>query len=161
MKTIVLASAMAALLAFGAAAPVLADGHMEEAEAKAEALTIDSPLEQLMADKDAKAIVTKNLGGQDVSEHPMYDQFKAMSLKDIAPFSQGMITDDTLAKIDADLSSPAATFTTDTPIEQLVADDRANAVLTANMAGQDVSEHPMYDQFKTMSLKELAPFSQG
>ena len=108
MKTIALAPAMAVLLAFGAAAPVLADGHMEEAEVQAEALTIDSPLEKLMADDEAKAIVTKHFGGQDVSEHPMYDQFKAMSLKAIAPFSQGMITDEMLAKIDADLAQIGA-----------------------------------------------------
>ena len=104
MKPTILAPAMAALLAFGAAAPALADGHMEDAETKAEALTIDSPIEQLMADEQAKAIVTKHFDGQDVSEHPMYDQFKAMSLKDVAPFSQGMITDEMLVKIDADLA---------------------------------------------------------
>ncbi|MEM6857086.1 MAG: hypothetical protein AAF559_04370 [Pseudomonadota bacterium] len=161
MKTTVLAPAIAALLALGAAAPAFADGHMEDAEAKAEALTIDSPIEQLMADEQAKAIVTKHFDGQDVSEHPMYDQFKAMSLKEVAPFSQGLITEDMLAKIEADLSAPAVAYTTDTPIEQLVADEQANAVLTANMGGQDVSAHPMYDQFKSMSLKELAPFSQG
>lgn len=161
MKTTIFAPAMAALLVFGATAPALADGHMDEMEAKAETLTIDSPIEQLMADEQAKAIVTKHFDGQDVSEHPMYDQFKAMSLKDVAPFSQGLITDDMLTKIEADLSAPAASYTTDTPIEQLVADDRANAVLVSNMGGQDVSEHPMYDQFKAMSLKDLAPFSQG
>ncbi|MEL6487938.1 MAG: hypothetical protein AAFQ13_12445, partial [Pseudomonadota bacterium] len=86
MKTTVFAPALATLLALGAPTPLLADGHSEATEATTAALTIDSPIEQLMADEQAKAIVTKHFDGQDVSEHPMYDQFKAMSLKDVAPF---------------------------------------------------------------------------
>ena len=111
MKTIALA---AALLVLGAATPALADGHMEKAEdtateqAAAAKPTIDSPIESLMADAEAKAVVVKHFGGQDVSAHPMYDQFKAMSLKAVAPFSQGMITDEMIAAIEADLAALSA-----------------------------------------------------
>ena len=83
--------------------------HADHAEvAKEEAatakFTTDTPIETLMADKKAKAILIKHSGGQDMSQHPMYDQFKAMSLKAVAPFSQGMITDEMLTKINADLA---------------------------------------------------------
>jgi hypothetical protein len=58
-----------------------------------------------MADERAKAVVLKHFGGQDLTQHPAYEQFKAMSLKMVAPFSQGMITDEMLTKIAADLAA--------------------------------------------------------
>lgn len=85
------------------AAPAFAD-EAETTAPTAAAFTIDTPIEALMADERAKAVVVKHFGGQDVSQHPMYDQFKAMSLKAVAPFSQGMITDEMLEKIAADLA---------------------------------------------------------
>ena len=101
----------AALVLGSISAPALADGHgdhsdhADHAEAKAAKFTIDTPIEQLMADEKAKAVVVKHFGGQDVSQHPMYDQFKTMSLKAVAPFSQGMITDEMLEKIATDLAA--------------------------------------------------------
>lgn len=53
----------------------------------------------------------------------------------------------------------AAKFSLDTPIETLVADPAAKAVLDADIPG--MTAHPAYDQFKTMSLKQLQPLSQG
>ena len=75
--------------------------HSSEAAAK---LTIDSPIEALMADAKAKAVVLKHLGGNDVTAHPMYGQFKAMSLKAVAPYSQGFVTEEMLTAIAADLA---------------------------------------------------------
>ena len=110
MKTALLA---ATVLLGSLASPALADnhgghqghegheGHGEQAAAK---FSLDTPIETLMADERAKAVVIKHFGGQDVSQHPMYGQFKAMSLKAVAPFSQGMITEDMLTKIAADLA---------------------------------------------------------
>ena len=69
------------------------------AEAK---LTIDSPIEALMANPAAKAAVEAQMPG--VEGHPAYGQFKAMSLKQVQPYSQGMITDEMLAKIAAALA---------------------------------------------------------
>ena len=66
-----------------------------------------------MDDAGATRVLMSHMGGQDISKHPMYDQFKAMSLAAVAPFSQGMITDDMLAKINADL----AQITEATPVE--------------------------------------------
>jgi hypothetical protein len=101
MKLIPLAAAAGLALA-ALAAPALADGHAETATSAA-AFTIDTPIETLMADARAKAVVTTHLPG--IDQHPAYDQFKAMSLKALAPFSQGMITEEALAKIAADLAA--------------------------------------------------------
>ena len=94
------------------ASPAFADGHGEhdghadhaKAEAKAAKFSTDTPIETLMADEKAKAVLVKHMGGQDVSTHPMYPQFKAMSLKAVAPFSQGMVTNEMLTKINAELA---------------------------------------------------------
>lgn len=56
-------------------------------------------------------------------------------------------------------TAPSARFTLDTPIEQLVANPRARAVLDANLPGLTV--HPMYDSVKGMSLRQLQPMSGG
>jgi len=77
----------------------------ETAAPMAAAFTIDTPIETLMADERAKAVVTLHFGGQDLTAHPAYDQFKALSLKAVAPFSQGLITEEALAKIAVDLAA--------------------------------------------------------
>ncbi len=40
----------------------------------------------------------------DIDKHPAYEQFKAMSFRAIQPFSEGKLTDEILAKLDADLA---------------------------------------------------------
>lgn len=85
------------------AAPAVAD-EMATTATTAAMFTIDTPIETLMADERAKAVVIKHFGGQDVSQHPAYEQFKSLSLKAVAPFSQGLITEEMLAKIAADLA---------------------------------------------------------
>ena len=54
-------------------------------------------------------------------------------------------------------AAPAAKFTLDTPIETLVADTRARAVIDTDLP--DLTKHPQYEQFKTMSLTTLASFA--
>ena len=92
------------LAAAAIAAPAFAD-EAAPATAPAAAFTIDTPIETLMADERAKAVVVANFGGQDITQHPAYEQFKSLSLKALAPFSQGMITEDMLAKIAAELAA--------------------------------------------------------
>lgn len=75
------------------------------AEAEAAAFTIDTPIEVLMADERAKAVVAKHFNGMDIAQHPAYEDFKSLSLKAVAPFSQGLITDEMLDKIAADLAT--------------------------------------------------------
>ena len=54
----------------------------------------------------------------------------------------------------------ATKYNLDTPIETLMADPAAKAVLDKDI-GTDVSKHPAYDQFKSMSLNAVAPMSGG
>lgn len=71
--------------------------------APAAAFSLDTPIEALVADARAKAVLDKYLPG--IDQHPAFAQFKAMSLSMVAPYSQGMISDDLLAKIAADLAA--------------------------------------------------------
>ena len=101
MKFAPLAALGLALAAVTAPAAVVA----QDTATPEPAFTIDTPIETLMADERAKAVLTANFGGQDLSQHPAYDQFKALSLKALAPFSQGLITEEMLAKIGAELAA--------------------------------------------------------
>ncbi len=95
-----LAPIAALLMLAGLATPVLADGHAETAPAK---LSLDTPIEVLLANPAAKAVVFAHLPG--IDEHPAYGQFKGMSLVELKPWSQGMITDATLENIAEGLAS--------------------------------------------------------
>ena len=97
MKTMLLA-----LPLLFAAVPALAQEDHSGHEAEEAKLTIESPIETLMANEKARAVVLETL--PDLDKHPAYGQFKAMSLKAVQPFSQGMITDEMLAKIAAGLA---------------------------------------------------------
>jgi len=85
------------------AAPAVA-AEMATTATTAAMFTIDTPIETLMADERAKAVVIANFGGQDLTQHPAYEQFKSLSLKAVAPFSQGLITEEMLTKIAAELA---------------------------------------------------------
>ncbi|GAA4642172.1 hypothetical protein GCM10023115_04160 [Pontixanthobacter gangjinensis] len=74
----------------------------EAAVEAAAALTIDSPIADLMADERAKAVVDANVPG--VELHPAYDQIKGMSFKEVQPFSGGAITDEMIAAIASGLA---------------------------------------------------------
>ena len=49
----------------------------------------------------------------------------------------------------------AQVLTIDTPLEVVTATPKAKAVLDADIPG--LTEHPLYDKFKTDSLRALAP----
>ncbi|GLK50398.1 hypothetical protein GCM10017620_33720 [Brevundimonas intermedia] len=109
MSKTLFAAAAASLLLVGAAsaqtapAPAQAPAH-DEHHARP---TIESPIEALVNDPATKAVLEKHLPGMD--KHPAYGQFKAMTLRQVAPYSQGAITDEKIAAIDADLKAlPAA-----------------------------------------------------
>ena len=59
-------------------------------------------------------------------------------------------------------AAPAAAgeLTLDTPIETIEANPKGKEVLTADLGG-DVSLHPAYESFKSMSLNQVAPMSGG
>ncbi|WP_374388989.1 hypothetical protein [Brevundimonas sp.] len=109
IKSILLATV--ALFAAGAAtaqtapaqtAPAPQQDHAAHAPAAARP-TIESPIEALVNDPVTKAVLDKHLPG--LAEHNAYGQFKRMTLRQVAPFSGGNITDDIIAAIDADLKA--------------------------------------------------------
>lgn len=96
MKAFALALAFAAPLSAILATPVMA----EEAAAR---LTVDTPLETILADVAGKAVLQANMPGIDT--HPMFDMIKGMSLRQIQPYSEGKITDELLTKIGTELAA--------------------------------------------------------
>lgn len=87
------------------AAPLAAQNTTTPAPAPAAAAkyTVDTPLETIVADPAGKAVLDKDMPG--LTTHAMFDQFKAMSLKQLAPMSQGKITEEGLVKVGADLAT--------------------------------------------------------
>ena len=73
------------------------------APAAAGALTLDTPIEALVANPKAKAVIDADL--PKLTAHPSFDTFKAMSLNQLAPYSSGALNDATLAKVKADLAA--------------------------------------------------------
>ncbi|MEG3174927.1 hypothetical protein U1872_01695 [Sphingomonas sp. RB3P16] len=65
--------------------------------------TLDTPIETIAADPKGKAVLDTDL--QNITAHPMYDQFKSMSLAQVQPMSQGALSDAALAKVKADLEA--------------------------------------------------------
>ena len=110
MKTVV------TILALALAAPALAQSHdhgtmapaapaapaAPVAPTVADKFTLDTPLEQIVADPKGKAVIDADLPG--VTTHQAYDMFKSMSLTQLMPMSQGKITPEALAKTGADLA---------------------------------------------------------
>jgi hypothetical protein len=67
-------------------------------------LNLDTPIETIVADPKGKEVLTADMGG-DLTQHPAYEQFKAMSLNQVAPLSGGKITDEVLKKVATDLAA--------------------------------------------------------
>lgn len=71
--------------------------------AAAPALSVETPIETIAADPAGKAVLEKLM--PTLLTHAAYDSFKSMSLKDLAPYSQGAITDEKLAQVDTALKA--------------------------------------------------------
>jgi len=63
----------------------------------------DTPVETIAADPVAKAVLEKDL--PHLLTHPAYEQFKTMSLRQLEPLSGGALTDENIAKVEADLKA--------------------------------------------------------
>lgn len=71
--------------------------------------TAVTPLGTILDDPAAKAVVDKYIPG--LTDNPNIDQGRGLTLKQIAGYMQGKVTDETLTSIDADfakLPKPAA-----------------------------------------------------
>jgi hypothetical protein len=101
MKTLTIA-ALAAVSVL-VAAPAFAQAPAPAAPAAASgALSVDkTPIETIVANPAAKAVLDKDLPG--LTSHEAYDQFKTMTLTQLAPMSQGAIDDAKLKSVQADL----------------------------------------------------------
>ena len=80
-------------------------GHAEHAAQAAvtSSLTLDTPVEAIVADAKGKAVLEANLPG--VTTHEHYEMFKTMSLKQIAGMAPDKLTPELLAKVEADLAA--------------------------------------------------------
>jgi len=94
----VLAAAPAFAQAPAAAAPAPAPAA---APAAAGALSVENtPIETIVANPAGKAVLDKDLPG--LTTHEAYDQFKAMTLAQVAPMSQGALDDAKLKALQAE-----------------------------------------------------------
>ncbi|MBX3594781.1 hypothetical protein [Sphingomonas sp.] len=99
MKIALYAAALAALLP---APAVLAQTEPVTAAATAK-FNLDTPIEAIVADEKAKAVLDADLPG--VSTHQSYDMFKAMSLKQLSAYAADKLTPEVLAKVEKDLAA--------------------------------------------------------
>jgi hypothetical protein len=68
----------------------------------AEKLTLDTPIEQIVAEPEGEAVLDANIPA--ITRHEGYATFKSMSLRQLQPLSRGLITDADLEKTEADLA---------------------------------------------------------
>lgn len=101
MKSVILGIAM--ILSAAPVAAQNAPAAPAPTTTPAAKFTLDTPLETIVADPAGKAIIDKDLPG--TTTHPMYDQFKGMSLTQIAPMAADKLTPDVLAKVKTDLAA--------------------------------------------------------
>ncbi len=73
------------------------------APAASQALSVDTPIETLVAAPSAKAVLDADVPG--LTTHPAFDKFKHESLRSVAPKFGGAITDKDVAKVQADLAA--------------------------------------------------------
>jgi hypothetical protein len=108
MKLILTAAAFACLTpaaAFAQTAPAPAETPAAPAPAASTAkFNLDTPIEALVADEKAKAVLAVDLG-TDVTANPAYESFKAMSLRQVQAFAPDKLTDTVMGKIEGDLAA--------------------------------------------------------
>ena len=83
-----------------AAAPTAAPAPAPATGAK---FTLDTPIQEIVADERGKVVMDKNFPGMTALAE--YEMFKALSLHQVQPYSNGKLTDDILAKAEADLAA--------------------------------------------------------
>ncbi len=107
MHKLAIAAAAFALIPFAAQAQDHSAhaGHADHAaHAKADGkLTLDTPVEAIVAKPEGKAVLEANLPG--ITTHEHYEMFKAMNLKQIAAMAPDQLTAEALAKVEAGLAA--------------------------------------------------------
>jgi hypothetical protein len=104
MKFVVLVAAlMLPVVASAQTAKPVAPKASAPLPAAAAKFTLDTPIETIVADPAGKAVIDKDLPG--TTTHPMYEQFKGMSLNQVAPMAPDKLTAEALSKVAGDLST--------------------------------------------------------
>lgn len=98
MKSFALALALLAT----AAVPGMVLAEEAPAAAKAAWSTATTPLADLLANAETKAVLEKHIPG--ISTNPEVEPVKGLSLKAIQPYAPDRLPDSLLAAIDADLA---------------------------------------------------------
>ncbi len=101
------AALMAAAPAFAQSTPAPAPAAPAPAPAPAAPAAdakfdLDTPLQDIVADEKGKAVIEKHFPG--MIALPEYEMFKAISLTQLQPYSNGKITDEMLAATAKDLA---------------------------------------------------------
>lgn len=86
-----------------AAATPMPEAPTPAAPAAAAKFTLDTPIQDIVADAAGKAVIEKDLPG--LIGLPQYEMFKAISLKQLQAYSDGKLTDEMLAKTATDLAA--------------------------------------------------------
>jgi hypothetical protein len=92
-----------------AASPALAQSAPAStfpATSAATAYSADTPLEVVVADPAAKAVLDKAL--PNLAKHPAFEQFKAMSLRQLQPYASDKISEQAVTEVDAGLKALTA-----------------------------------------------------
>jgi hypothetical protein len=71
--------------------------------APASALNLDTPIATLIENPAARAVLEADLPG--MLQHPSLEQFKMLSLTQLAPYSQGLLTPELLTQVGAHLAA--------------------------------------------------------
>lgn len=99
--------ALACIAALAMTAPALAQtapaASAPAAPAAATRLNLDTPIETIVADPAGKAALDASIPG--LTAHPAFEQFKAMSLRQLQPVSQGALSDELLASVGTALAA--------------------------------------------------------
>jgi len=101
MKTALFAALAAVVLAPAAVAQT-APAPAAAATAAAK-FNLDTPVQDLVADAKAKAVLEANLPG--ISTHESYEMFKGMSLKQLSSYAADKLTPEVLAKTEKELAA--------------------------------------------------------
>ena len=105
MKTALFAALAAVSLtpaAIAQTAPAPAPAAPATAAATAK-FTLDTPVQDLVADPKAKAVLDADLPG--LSTHESYEMFKGMSLKQLSSYAADKLTPEVLAKTEKNLAA--------------------------------------------------------
>jgi len=102
-KSLVAACLSLAVAVVGPAVAWAAEAATAAPAAAASPSVETTPIVELVDNPKTKAVLDKHIPG--VADHPSYDMFKGMSLRQLEPMSQGLLTDDMLTAIQGDLTA--------------------------------------------------------